>query len=193
MASESDDEVILESLRSPAVFGEIFERHARPVYRYVRRRVGEDVASDLTAEVFTRAFRDRHRFDGRGASALPWLLGIATNVIRTNARSEQRRLRAYARVAASEPTSVSVAGVEARLDAQALGPMLAEALAAMPSRQRDVLLLRAWCELSPAEIATALAVAPGTVRSDLHRARTFVEARLSTRTPRVEPDVEQMT
>ncbi|MBV9680497.1 MAG: sigma-70 family RNA polymerase sigma factor [Solirubrobacterales bacterium] len=193
MAVASDYEVVRDSLRSPAVFGEIFERHARPVYRYVRRRVGDDVASDLTAEVFTRAFRDRHRFDGRSESTLPWLLGIATNVVRMNARRERRRLRAYVRAAASAPSPVSALEVDARLDAQALAPVLAEALAAMPSRQRDVLLLYAWGELSPVEIATALAMAPGTVRSDLHRARGFVEARLATRASRVESDVEQMT
>ena len=96
MPSESDYEVVQKSLRSPGVFGEIFQRQGGPVYRYVRRRVGEDVASDLTAEVFTRAFRDRHRFDGRSESTLPWLLGIATNVVRMNARGERRRLRAYA-------------------------------------------------------------------------------------------------
>ncbi len=71
MSVLSDYEVVRESLRSPAAFGEIIERHARPVYRYVRRRVGDDIASDLTAEVFTRAFRDRDRFDGRSESTRP--------------------------------------------------------------------------------------------------------------------------
>ena len=178
-------------MQSPGVFGEIFERHSRPVYRYLRRRVGEDVASDLAAEVFARAFRERHRFDGRSGSALPWLLGIATNVVRMNGRSELRRLRAYARIAAAEPSSVSVE-IDARLDAQALGPTLAEALAALPSRQRDVLLLHAWAELSPSEVAIALDIAPGTARSDLHRARGFVEARLPAGVP-VQPDMEEMT
>jgi len=190
MAVASDYEVVRESLQSPAVFGELFERHALSVYRYVRRRVGDDVASDLTAEVFARAFCDRDRFDGRSESTLPWLLGIATNLVRMNARSERRRLRAYARAASSEPSSVPVVEVDARLDARALAPVLAEALAAMPRRQRDVLLLHAWGELSPVEIAAALASPPGTVRSDLHRARGFVEARLRTRAPRVQPDVE---
>jgi RNA polymerase sigma-70 factor (ECF subfamily) len=193
MASQSDYEVIRESLRSPAAVGEIFVRHAHLVYRYVRRRVGEDLAADVTAEVFTRAFRDRPRFDGRSGSSVPWLLGIATNVVRMNARGEHRRLKAYARVAATERPLAWALDIDARLDAEALGPALADALAALPPRQRDVLLLHAWAELAPAEIATALAMAPGTVRSDLHRARGFVEARLPMRTLRGQPDVEQMT
>jgi RNA polymerase sigma factor (sigma-70 family) len=193
MGVESDHELVRQSWTSPAAFGGLFDRHGRAVYRYVRRRVGDDLASDVTAEAFTRAFRDRGRFDGRSGSALPWLLGIATNIVRMNARSEERRLRAYARFAANGQSSLSLVDIDARLDAQALGPVLAEALAAMPSRQRDVLLLHAWGELSPAEIATALRVAPGTIRSDLHRARRFVEARLPAQNARVEPDVEQTT
>ncbi len=76
-----------------------------------------------------------------------------------------------------EPASSSE--IDARVDAVALGPVLAEALAAMPSGQRDVLLLHAWGDLQPAEIAVALGVSAGTVRSRLSRARVFVEARLA--------------
>jgi RNA polymerase sigma-70 factor (ECF subfamily) len=109
VAGVSDYEVVRESLGSPPAFGAIFDRHGAGVYRYVRRRVGDDLASDLTAEVFLRGFRDRGRFDGRGeGSALPWLLGIATNVVAMNQRSEKRRLRAYARAAASEPAAPSM-------------------------------------------------------------------------------------
>ncbi len=145
----------------------------------MRRRIGDDLAGDLTGEVFERAFRDRSRFDVRYESALPWLLGIATNVVKMNRRSEQRRLRAYARVARRDVEPASSSEIDARVDAVALGPVLAEALAAMPSGQRDVLLLHAWGDLQPAEIAVALGVSAGTVRSRLSRARVFVEARLA--------------
>jgi RNA polymerase sigma-70 factor (ECF subfamily) len=180
VAGVSDYEVVRESLGSPRAFGAIFDRHGAGVYRYVRRRVGDDLASDLTAEVFLRAFRDRGRFDGRGeGSALPWLLGIATNLVAMNQRSEIRRLRAYARAAASEPAAPSMGDVDQRLDAEALGAVLAAALAELPARKRDVLLLCAWADLSPAEIAVALGVPAGTVRSDLHRARGFLESKLA--------------
>lgn len=180
VAGVSDYEVVRKSLGSPPAFGAIFDRHGAGVYRYVRRRVGDDLASDLTAEVFLRAFRDRGRFDGRGeGSALPWLLGIATNVVAMNQRSEKRRLRAYARAATSERATPSMGDVDQRLDAEALGAVLAAALAELPARQRDVLLLRAWADLSPAEIAVALGLPAGTVRSDLHRARGFLESELA--------------
>jgi RNA polymerase sigma factor (sigma-70 family) len=181
--AESDFELLRGSVAMPAVFGGVFDRHARSVYRYVRRRVGDEFASDVTAEVFVRAFRDRGRFDGRGGSALPWLLGIATNVIRMHRRSEQRRWRAYARAAERDGVGMPTDEIADRVDAEASKGVLSEALAALPFRQRDVLLLYAWADLSAAEIAVALSVPVGTVRSDLHRARRFITNRLETYAP----------
>jgi RNA polymerase sigma-70 factor (ECF subfamily) len=183
--AESDYELVRKSVGMPAMFGAIFDRHAPSVYRYVRRRVGDELASDVTAEVFTRAFRDRGRFDGRGESVLPWLLGIATNVIRMHRRSEGRRLRAYARAGEDGRVGMPTDEIEDRVDAGAVGAVLSEALAAMPLRQRDVLLLHAWADLSASEIAVALAMPAGTVRSDLHRARVFVTGRLAAHAPHV--------
>ncbi len=61
--------------------------------------------------------------------------------------------------------------VAEELTARAAGPELHAALAALPARQRDVVLLLAWAELDYQEIAEALRVPVGTVRSRLHRAR----------------------
>jgi RNA polymerase sigma factor (sigma-70 family) len=185
MAAASDYEVVRESAAVPAAFGAIFDRHSRLVYRYVRRRVGLEVASDVTAEVFLRAFRDRAGFDGRDQSALPWLLGIATNLIRMHHRTEERRLRAYARATEPGADRELSAEIDERLDAQSVRAVLSDALLALPSRQREVLLLRAWADLSAAEIAVALALSPGTVRSDLHRARNFVRGRLAAYAPQM--------
>lgn len=184
MADLSDDAVIGQSLQTPAMFGAIFDRHSRLVYRYLRRRVGEDLAADLTAEVFTRAFNARDRYEPRGDSAVPWLLGIATNLVRMHRRSEERRLRAYARAAVGEralvlsPPGGSSGDLDDRLDAAALAPVLGEALAALPARQRDVLLLHAWADLSLAEIAVALDLPAATVRSHIRRTRRLIENRL---------------
>ena len=186
----SDYEVVQVSVAMPATFGEIFDRHARSVFRYVRRRVGDELASDVTAEVFARAFRDRERFDGRGESALPWLLGIGTNVIRMHRRSEERRLRAYARAAEREQDAMATEEIVDRLDAEAVRGVLSDALAALPLRQRDVLLLHAWAGLSPSEIAVALGLPAGTARSDLHRARRFVVARLEVHAPNMTVEEE---
>jgi RNA polymerase sigma factor (sigma-70 family) len=188
MGAREDSEVIGDSVSDPAAFGVIFDRHVQAVYRYVRRRASDGSASDMTSEVFERAFRDRARFVSRGGSALPWLLGIATNLVRMEDRSERRRRRAYLRAGAGTSLAGAPTDIEDRLDAAAARGHLFEVLAQLPVRQRDVLLLSAWGDLSPAEIAVALHLSPGTTRSDLHRARSFVASRLALRAPHLVPD-----
>ncbi len=135
MTDESDDAVIAQSVEMPVKFGVIFDRHSRPVYRYLCRRVGDDLAAELTAETFARAFNGRHHFEPRGSSALPWLLGIATNLTKMQHRREERRLRAYARAAGAESAvmfaqqDAATGELDDRLDAAALAPALGEALA----------------------------------------------------------------
>lgn len=174
----SDRDVISSSLERPECFEAVFDRHATAIYRYLRRRVGAALAEELTAETFARAFRGRRRFDRRGGSALPWLYGIAANLLRMHRRAEERRLRAYGRAAERGLEPPPSADSDRRLDAAALRPALAAALADLPLAQREVLLLHAWAELSHEEIAAALDISAGTVRSRLYRARVHVAERL---------------
>jgi RNA polymerase sigma factor (sigma-70 family) len=179
MTADGDREVILRSRDRAECFEVIFERHYAGIYRYVRRRLGEDLAQELAAETFAQAFRARRRFDGREQSALPWLYGITANLLRMNHRSEERRLRAYARAAQPDGQPSPNGDVDARLDAVALASRLAEALASLSSGQREVLLLHAWAELTHEQIAEVLDISPGTVRTRLHRARQHVAEQLA--------------
>jgi RNA polymerase sigma-70 factor (ECF subfamily) len=72
-------------------------------------------------------------------------------------------------------------GVNERLDSAARARLVASAVRALPAAERDVLLLVAWEELTPAEAAAVLGVPPGTARSRLHRARATLRAGLSSR------------
>ena len=150
------------------------------VHRYLGRRVGE-LADDLLSETFLVAFRRRADYRPEHLEVRPWLVGIATNLVHGAARAERRRYRALAR-AAAEPGDHHDDGREDRLDAEALrGPLaaaLAAALAGLEERDRDVLLLVAWADLSYEEVATVLDVPGGTVRSRLHRARRQTRAAL---------------
>lgn len=178
MAVATDAELIAASLADAERFEGVFERHAASIHRYLRRRVGDRLAEELTAETFTRAFRARRQFDGRQESALPWLYGIAVNLIRMYTRSEERRRRAYRLSAAPDVQPATGVEDDARIDARAMAPALRDALAALTPSQREVLLLHAWAGLSPAEIAQALALPAAVVRKRLHRARTKAAARL---------------
>ena len=172
---QSDDgAVIRDSLAEPVRFGEIFERHYDRVYAYLARRVGREIGSDLVAETFTRAFTLWQRFNtGESSSVFPWLFGIATNLLRHHRRTEVRKLRAYARTGV-DPVLDDVPDAERRVDASAASRELARALASLRRAETDVLLLVAWADLSYAEIAEALGIEVGTVRSRLSRARTHM-------------------
>jgi hypothetical protein len=97
-AATDDSELIAASLVEPARFAELFDRHFPAIHRYLRRRVGAELADDLAAETFTQAFARRRHYRAEQPDAAPWLYGIAGNLVRQHARAEQRRLRAYARV-----------------------------------------------------------------------------------------------
>jgi RNA polymerase sigma factor (sigma-70 family) len=178
MGSQTTDrELIAGSAESPADFAAIFDRHFDAVFGYLQRRIGRDLAEELAAETFLVAFDHRRRFDPSQGGARPWLLGIATNLLRHHARREVRELRAYAR-SATDPVLDAFDGIEERLDASGERRRLIEGLAELSGPERDALLLAAWADLSYAEIATALEVPVGTVRSRLSRARERIVASL---------------
>ena len=115
-------------------------------------------------------------------SVLPWLYGIATNVLRHRWRAERRQLRASGRSGVDRWVAYEDEAA-ARVDSASLGARLAGALAEMRPRGRDALLLYALADLSYGEIAFALGVPPGTVRTWLHRARESAQRELA-----AEPD-----
>jgi len=165
----SDADCVELSLREPKAFELIFDRHFAAVHRYLHRRGGRDLADELAAETFALAFERRATFRPSD-SALPWLFGIATNLLRRCWRTERRRLRAYGRSGVDRWVAYEDEAA-ARADSSALDARLASALAAMRPRERDALLLYALAELSYEEIAATLEIPVGTVRTWLHRAR----------------------
>lgn len=168
----SDADLIRDSLVDPEVFAAIFERHAPSVHRYLTKRVGQESAEDLVGETFATAFRSRRTFDLSRPDARPWLFGIATNSVRHHWRSEARRQRRTQRVAGQSRTLpdpsdeiVTAAWFRSRSEP------LAQALAQIDSSYLDVLLLVAGPGLTYDEVAVALDIPVGTVRSRLARAR----------------------
>lgn len=162
----------------PADLAGVFDRYARDLLRYCTRRVGEHVAEDVVAETFLVAYEQRDRYDASRGGVLPWLYGIATNLLRRHRRTEVSALRALAR--ASTPVAEGPAQrASDRVDAQRAVARLSAVLAKLPRRQRDVLMLYAVAELEYTEIAAALRIPLGSVQSSLHRARAKVRAALA--------------
>jgi len=165
-----DGDRIARSLGHPDDFGVIFERHFDAIHRYVSRRLGGALADDIAANVFAEAFAGRASFLAEVGDARPWLYGIATNLIRHHRRRESAAWRAYAK------HGVDPLGIDAkpRVDEVAVS----RALGRLAKADRDALLLMVWADLAYEDIATALGVPLGTVRSRIHRARARLRLEL---------------
>ncbi|MEE2041327.1 sigma-70 family RNA polymerase sigma factor [Nocardiopsis sp. CT-R113] len=159
-------------------FTRFFERHYDDVYRYAARRLGPDHADDVAAETFSVAWR---RFDRLPKDhPLPWLYGVARNVVR--ARSRRGGLRAEvlssfeegaARVPAEPDTTRRV---EERDEAL-------RALGRLSGKDRELVMLLAWEGLELAEAARVLGCTTATARVRLFRARRRIEGFLDPSPP----------
>ena len=171
---DTDGVLIERSVQGrPDAFVEVVQRHEVAVHGFLARRAGQQAADDLLGEVWVRAFAGRGGYDPGHADARPWLYGIARNVLRAHWRSRPDPR------AAAEETVDPWEDVVDRLDSAAQGRVLMSALRALPAPERDVLLLVAWEQLTPAEAAVVLGIPQGTVRSRLHRARAALRPVLS--------------
>lgn len=182
-----DVRVIVLSRQDPDWFTLIFDRYYAQVHRYLARRVGTDLADDLSSEAFLIAFRQRGRFDDGAGAVRGWLYGIATNLVRQHRRDEIRAWRANARLYRDRASEYDDR-VAAKVTAEGAGAAIAEALAGLSAKDRDVLLLVALGELSYPEVADALGIAYGTVCSRLSRARRVVRAALGHTDPTLTKD-----
>lgn len=174
----TDEELLTRSRHDPAAFEPLVDRHSAALYRYLARRCGS-AADDLLAEVWLTAYARRAAFEVVGTgTARGWLFGIAHN-----------HLLAYWRKTVSTPIADPALpgaegnwdAVDARLDAARLRPVLRAALRELPEVERELLVLTAWEQLSPAEAAQTVGIAAGTARSRLHRARARMRALLESR------------
>jgi RNA polymerase sigma-70 factor (ECF subfamily) len=157
-------------------FEDAFEAEFAPLHRYLARRLGGTAADELAAETFVVAFRNWDRLEP-ARPVRPWLYGIAANLVRHHWRKERRMLRAYARTGI-DPVLAEEDAAVARADADARRQELAAVLAALRRDEREILLLHAWAELTDAEIAAALGLPLGTVKSRLSRARARLRNQL---------------
>jgi RNA polymerase sigma-70 factor (ECF subfamily) len=167
-------------------FGQAFDDHAGAVYRHAARADGGAAgADDVVSLTFLEAWRIRATLRPEGDSLRPWLLGIATNVLRNRQRAARRHRAALLRVPRQDTVPDFADEVIGRLhDADQLAAA-ATALRRLRRADREVFMLCVWSQLDYAATAEALAIPVGTVRSRLSRARvrlrSLAEAELSRR------------
>ena len=152
-----------------ARFERLYQEYAPSVIAYVARRVPSDLVADTVAETFAVAWR---RLDRVPASPGPWLLAVARRVAANQRRGLRRRAALVERAASQLVTSA-----EPQAPSQVL-----EALAALPERDREAILLLAWEGLSASEAAEVLGCSATAYRLRLYRARRKLAAQLDAMT-----------
>lgn len=156
-------------------FERCFDAHYARIFAFVLRRVpGHDSAEDIVAETFAIVWRRRDRIPD---PALPWLYGIAANVIANQRRASARRENLDRRLAREAGT------VAPRTDpADLFGDRdeLASAFAGLDEAEREVLRLVAWEGLSTRDGAQVIGCSPGAFRVRLYRARRKLAKELKT-------------
>jgi RNA polymerase sigma factor (sigma-70 family) len=167
----SDDELRARA-GDEEFFAQLFERHATSVYNHCFRRTGSwATAEDLTSVVFLEAWKRRGQARAIEGTLLPWLLGVANNVVRNTRRALRRYDRLLGRLplpAAEPDVADDIAG---RLDDERAIQSVLLAMSRLSRDDQDVLHLCVWAGLSYEQAAVALGVPIGTVRSRLARAR----------------------
>jgi RNA polymerase sigma-70 factor (ECF subfamily) len=180
---ETSDRELVDGLRSgdSQALGDLFDRHADRIYTYCFRRTASwATAEDATSTVFLEAWRARDRAQAHGGEALPWLYGIATNVCRNLTRSQRRYAAALGRLPRGADAPDHADDVGDRVDSERTMARIADEMAALSERDREVIALVVWSGLSYEQAARALGVPVGTVRSRLARARGRLGAALTT-------------
>jgi RNA polymerase sigma factor (sigma-70 family) len=158
---------------------EWYASHAPALFGYLARRVGREFAEDLTAQVFVEALESWPRFDPDLGSPRTWLFAIATNLVRTHLRREQRSLDVFARTGVDPLEIDPMRAAEARVAAEGEWPRVADALRRLTPVDREVLLLHCFAELDYADIGRTLGLPVGTVGSKMNRIRRKLRRRLS--------------
>jgi RNA polymerase sigma-70 factor (ECF subfamily) len=158
-------------------FGLIFRRHVDAVYNHCFRRLGSwNAAEDAASLVFLETWRRRRDAIDVDGSLLPWLLGVANNVVRNQSRTARRYDAALFRLPQPVAEPDHADGVAARLDDERRMRDVLRDLSALSRAEQDVVGLVLMSGLSYAEAAVALGVPVGTVRSRLARARERLSA-----------------
>lgn len=162
--------VHMTTTSTEARFRAAFDAYYRAIFSYAARRAGRDAAADIAADVFTTAWR-RIGHMPLEPDSLPWLYGVARKTVSNHHRSRTRQRALHLKVVSVKDTPTN-----------SLDDVLAvrRELEKLKDDDREILMLAAWEELTPSEIATALGITPEASRVRLHRARQRLAERLGT-------------
>jgi RNA polymerase sigma-70 factor (ECF subfamily) len=153
-----------------AAYEELVRRYEQQAYRAAYLVCGDaDEARDAAQEGFVRAWRALSRFRA-GAEPKPWLMRIVVNAARNRRRGSGRRTNLALRIAQDRPSDGAAPSPEAAVLAGERREALLAAMNRLREEDRLVLAMRWFVELGEADMAEALGIPRGTVKSRLSRA-----------------------
>jgi RNA polymerase sigma-70 factor (ECF subfamily) len=179
MERRSDLSLMRAARTDSRAFGELYERHAVAIHSWLRGRVGEPAATDLTAETFAAAWQSRRRFRAdRTDSVAPWLYGIALNQYRSYRRLSRVETTARARLGMQQTyaAAIEIEDADDRLAAEQARRELRNALGDLTAEQRRALELRVIEDLRFSEIAAQMSTTEPTARMRVMRALRAMRA-----------------
>lgn len=150
-----------------ATYERLYAEHAKAVFSYCLRRTSTEEAKDAMADVFVVAWR---RFDDipDPDNALPWLFGVARNVLAHRARTARRRKRLAVKAAVTQETTVP--GPEGQVVRSSEHEAVIAALRKLPERDREVIRLVEWEGLSRETVAEMMFVSRAAIDKRMARA-----------------------
>ena len=172
-AGPSDEELLSAAGRDPEAFEELYRRHVATIVAFAVRRCSVPAeVPDLVAAVWLEVIGSADRFNPGQGRAVPWLLGIAANLVASDARRRGRERQAMALLAGQRVLEEDdYERLESEIDASRRASHLRGLLVALPERERMVVELVIVDGLSPQEAAEALGIRPAAARMRLARAR----------------------
>jgi RNA polymerase sigma-70 factor (ECF subfamily) len=170
--TELDERALVQACLAgqTTAFDLIVERHRRPVYQLCYRFVGNhEDASDLSQDVFLRAFRGLRSFRGQ-SSLSTWLYRIAVNVCLNRVSSKAPLGKLTEPIDERQFVDEREESASDRLLRRERGERVRQAIAQLPRKQRLTLVLRMFHEMSHQEIADVLGSSVGAVKANFFHA-----------------------
>ncbi len=156
----------LAPVTNKGVFADLYQTHTHAIFNYCLFRVADrNVAADLTADTFERAWRARHRYNPERALFGTWLFTIAQRVVTDWQRRQLRRFRfqLFSRQARTMPSA------ESQVEESEQQAHLRRLVKSLPLHQQELVALKFGAEMNNREIARLLNKSESAVGSALHR------------------------
>lgn len=159
---------VSEAKADPAAFAAIYDHYFSRVYNYVRYRISNpQIADDVTAQVFEKAFAHLKRYDPQRAPFGAWLFAIARNAVNDTLRQHQKRALLSLNIAVQQPSSGPTP--EQALLKQEARHRLLQAVGKLGERERDIIALKFASGLSNRRIAELTGLTESNVGVILYR------------------------